>query len=186
MFGSSVRLRDGLALVPRSRVFETWEESGASYGAIARGLDALGFGRWDLEHSSGGCHTYALYVGDEYVWVSDAYGPIGETGDADEFLSGGVMVGFYSPAGDCEGVYFTEGMAVGVDRETAIVDAVRRVLDAVGFSFTSDGFDWERIASAVSAGVCNVCDGSSVTTWRGVDSPCWGCECIAQASTWGV
>lgn len=192
MFGSSVRLRDGVAGGSRNREFETPEEAGASSGAIERGLDALGLGVWCLDHTGGGCHALALHFDNgsgDYVYVTDSEGPLSGWADADDFGSGAVMVGFYAgeqweELTNCEGVYFTEGIAEGVERETAIVDAVRRVFDAVGLTVDVDGLDWERIALAVSAGVCNVCDGVGVQSWGGEDSPCWGCLNIAEASKW--
>lgn len=194
MFGASVRLRDGVALVQRPSVIDTYDGSAASRRKIETGLDALGVGVWDLEHSSGGCHTFTLWLDNgsgDYVFVSDAFGPVNSDGDADQFSSGGVLVGFYmgeqwDEMTNGEGVYFTEGFAEGDDRETAIVDAVRRVFDAVGFTADGDGLDWQNVAMAVSAGVCDWCDGLGVRTWQGVDSPCSGCEKVAQASTWGV
>lgn len=185
MFGASVRLRDGVALVGRSSSIDTYTGSAESRRRIEAGLDGLGLGVWCLDHTGGGCHAFALHLDNgsgDYVFVSDAFGPVNSDGDADQFLSGGVMVGFYASdqwdeMTNGEGVYFTEGFAEGVDRETAIVDAVRRVFDAVGFTADVDGLDWERIAAAVLAGVCNWCDGSGVRA-------CSGCEIIAEASGW--
>ena len=185
MFGSSVRLRDGVALVGRCDEFEDEGSSDASCALLHTGLDGLGLGLWCLDHTGGGCHAFALHLDNgsgDYVYVTDAHGPISRHADADDFGSGGVTVGFYAgeqwdELTNCEGVYFTEGFAEGVDRETAIVDAVRRVFDAVGFTADVDGLDWERIAAAVLAGVCNWCDGSGVRA-------CSGCESIAEASKW--
>lgn len=194
MFGSSVRLRDGVAPVERVPEFEDECSSDASSALLHAGLDGLGFGVWCVDHTGGGCCTFALHLDNgsgDYVYVTDGYGPITHRADADDFASGGVVVGFYmgeqwEEMTNCEGVYFSEGMAVGVDRETAIVDAVRRVFDAVGFKSSEDRLNWDGVAAAVLAGVCNVCNGSGVTSWGGVDSDCWGCKCIAEASTWAA
>lgn len=196
MFGSSVRLRDGVALVSRSSEFEDEVELGASCGALLRGLDQLGVGEWITEQTGGGCHVFALYLENgsgDYVWVSDARKPLSWACSADDFGSGGVRVGFY-PAeesfdDECynyEGVLFVEGFASGVDRETAIVEAVARVFAAVGFDSSEDRVDWARVAGAVLAGVCERCDGTGEVWWRGDGLPaqCSGCRYIAEASEW--
>lgn len=185
-------MRDGVALVLRSSVVETFTESASSRRQIEAALDALGVGVWNLEHSSGGCHTFTLWLDNgsgDYIMVSDAHGPISGDGDADQFLSGGVCVGFYASdqwehITHGEGVYFYEGYHEGVDRENAIVDAVGRVFAAVGFVPGVDGIDWERVAAAVLSGVCDSCGGAGVTSWNGSEFPCRSCEHQRAAAQW--
>jgi len=73
---------------------------------------------------------------------------VGCYGDADDFGSGAVMVGFYpTDDEDNEGVCVCSPMAVDGPREAAIVGAVRRVLDLV-FQ-TSSGVDWAAVSEVV-------------------------------------
>lgn len=191
MFGSSIALGSGVPIVPRGRGFENEEQELDSRSRILCGLDDLGVGEWILEDTAGGCHVFALYLQNgsgDYVYVSDSEGPVSWCGSADDFTSGAVLVGLYvdyergGDYADCyEAVYITEGFDTCEFREFAIVDAVRRVFDAIGFTAGTDGIEWGKVARLVLARECEVCHGSGVNS---VGWECHSCAHRAEAEDW--
>lgn len=152
MLGSFVDLSPG-EFVARSREFDCEEDASLSGWEIWSGLDLLDTGTWFLESTGGGCHAYECRLCDgSWVVVSDSEGPLSSYGDADDFGSGGVMVGLFGDREQMmtgEGVYFVRAFRLGDDRETAIVEAVGDVLSRVGVSFL--GVDWEMVRGLVGA-----------------------------------
>lgn len=146
MFGASVMLSGEIE--ERRRLFFHEFAADQSAAKIWRGLDALGLGSWVLSSTGGGCYAYELELSNGYLLVTDSEGPISRIGDADDFLSGAVMVGFYGDSSwDADGVYVGAPMVRGVSREVAIVEAVRRVLDQC-FT-TAEGISWGSLAHMV-------------------------------------
>lgn len=192
MFGSSVRLRPDVLPVRGELLHSDCEAlADSSRAQLGRYLDALGVGHWITEHSSGGCHTWALYLDNgtgDYIYVATPDGPLSPVCDADEFVGGLVSVGFhvdYDRGGDYEDCFepvcFVDVIDWGADRERAIVDAVARVFVAVGFTADVDGIDWAKVAVAVIDGVCESCGDTGANSYGG---PCWSCEAMTEAPKW--
>lgn len=189
MFGATVFLAGRAEFVSRPPRFvdpSDFERSGESFRAIMSGLDSLGLGDWEWAHTGGGCYVFQLTFGDGcYLMVGDSCGPLSSSGDADDFGSGGVMVGFYGPDGSgCyEGVTVVSPFTDDGDAEYAIVVTVGEILTATGVS--DQGVSWSALATFVAGAECQSCDGSG---WHAIGTThrwsCSSCVAIGRASEW--